>query len=107
MESDQDYYVWGHQNDRFESQRLTHQHIVCTNIFGGLLQSSIVADLESKTSDKSVQIAHVACGNGIWVQEVATSKLTEQHNVQVTGFDMTNELFPLEDERPDKVNYVL
>lgn len=107
MSSDADYYVWGHQNDRLESQRLTHQHFVCTNLFGGLLRPSIMADLQSRTSDEPVKIADVACGNGIWAQEVATSELAQQRDVQVTAFDLTNELFPQEYERPENLTYVL
>lgn len=102
-----DYYVWGHQNDRLESQRLTHQHFVFTNIFGGLLQPSITADLQNRTSGEPIRIADVACGNCIWAHEVATSELAKQRNVKLTALDLTDELFPLKDERPDNVEYGL
>lgn len=105
--STKDYYVWGHQNERLESHRLSHQHFAFRSLFGGLLQPSIMADLESRTCAETIRIADVACGNCIWAHDVATSDLAKSHNVWVTALDMTDELFPTEDERPGNIEYAL
>ena len=102
-----DYYVWGHQNDRLESQRLTHQHFLCKNLFDTLLQPSVTSDLESRTLAGPIRIADVACGNGIWAHEVANSEFAEKHNLEVTAFDLTDELFPPKDERCENVSYTM
>lgn len=68
------------RRDSISSLRLTAQHSLFVKRAGGLLHPDILADLQER---KSLAIADVACGNGIWAIEIA-----EQHpNAMVFGLD--------------------
>lgn len=90
----QDYYVWGRVAPEDASARLTHQHYLCTRLFGWLLHPAITSHLSKESLTHKRLIADIGCGNGIWVTELAMT-LSDQ-DTQIVGFDIQTDLFPQE-----------
>lgn len=105
MNIDESSYVWGRVSPEDASARLTHQHFLCTRLFGWLIHPAITASWPSENPPTSKYVADIACGNGIWATEVAGSRISTE--LQVVGFDIKDDLFPREEERLSNVKFVL
>lgn len=86
------------QRDIMASARLTTQHYVMQSRIGWLLHPDIKAAVGSNVE---VNVADVACGNGIWSIEFAA----EYSQAQIIGFDISTDLFPPSWTLPNNIRF--
>src|ERR1700761_2364707 len=81
-----------------ESCRLTAQHHLITQRFGGLLHPALANEIKMR---KDLAIADAGCGNGIWAIEVAEQYPT----AEVAAIDVSNFQFPPQWTIPDNCSF--
>ncbi|PYH82281.1 hypothetical protein BO82DRAFT_431820 [Aspergillus uvarum CBS 121591] len=91
----QSTYWTAHAHNFRSAARLHLQHFLYQNTLGYLLEPVIAKAVMAAVQQQPLQIADLACGNGIWLTELHT-QLTTNHDlsVQLDGFDINLVNFP-------------
>lgn len=103
MGESNDYYRMG--RNTAASTRLVAQHYLLRNVTGWSLHPQVTAKWIVEGQSVPRRIADVACGNGIWTLEQATSDLAGFSGLEFTGFDISTAQFPHPDTWPENVTF--
>lgn len=92
------------------SARLTYQHDLYVKRLGFLLHPDIakavgLADTSVQQSTAPLRVLDLGTGNGIWAIDFARSTVNSPRPVEITGLDISAEMFPIAQSRPDNVTF--
>lgn len=105
-EADQQEY-WLDRNF-LSSSRLTYQHDLLSKRLGYLLHPDIcektgLTSTSGSFHTKPIRVLDLGCGNGIWAIELAHQLRNASCPVQITGLDISPEMFPDPNTWPSNV----
>ncbi|KAI0376444.1 hypothetical protein F5Y04DRAFT_266301 [Hypomontagnella monticulosa] len=89
------------------SARLHLQHLLFQNTLGYLLEPHVQNYVEETTATnaKQLRIADLACGNGVWLLDVARELSDKGVSAQLDGYDVNSVNFPSPAFLPQSVTF--